>query len=218
MRAPRGRARPISSTVGHLAFFGPHLCSNVRAARSSLPPRSPVSQAAGGPGATRAAARSPPPPRPAGCTHLAVGFAISGLGGGLSLHSYSTLGHGASHFPLSDRNEKRKSKKRKFVGFQKSSSRWGKTLVRDRGGQIQRGLLPCRTSDEKVPSAETANPTAAELKLRDGGDAAAEYFNRASKPGRRPRPGAGLCARVQWRARGVARSSSLPSTQQKCQK
>lgn len=70
------------------------------------------------------------------------------------------------------------------------------------------------TSDEKIPSAETANPTAAELKLRDGGVTAVEYFNRASKIDHRPHPGAELCAGVQWRAGGVVWSPTLPSMQQ----
>lgn len=91
----------------------------------------------------------------------------------------------------------------------------GKTLVRDWGGKkTQRGLLPCRTSDEEIPSAETANPTAAELKLKDGGVTAVEYFNRASKIDHRPHPGAGPCAGVQSYAGGVAWSTTLPSTQQ----
>lgn len=61
-----------------------------------------------------------------GCTNLAVGFAICGFGGGLSLHSYSTLGHGTSHFPLSDMNKKKKIKKESFWDFKNPARRWVK--------------------------------------------------------------------------------------------
>lgn len=93
---------------------------------------------------------------------------------------------------------KKENQKNKVSGILKIQLGYGQNLgERLREKKIQRGLLPCRTSDEKIPSAETANPTAAELKLRDGGVTAVEYFNRASKIDHRLHPGAGLCDCVQ---------------------
>lgn len=66
----------------------------------------------------------------------------------------------------------------------------------------------------KMPSAENANPTAAELKLRVVGVTAVQHFNRASKIDRTLRPGVWLpCAANRARV-GVALLPILSSMQQ----